>query len=119
VLLQGVKHHRGHSILAFFARNVRMVDCHIKTPEGVNKIASTNAQLEIGPLILMVTSPLGPVLRPARRFAGSGTDEKRLLRIVVSQMVGVRQDDNSLGVLAWLMAARIPAAGQVSSISRN
>lgn len=31
----------------YAAQNVRLVDCHIVTPEGVNLIASTNAQIEI------------------------------------------------------------------------
>ena len=33
----------------FSAQNVRLVDCNIVTPEGVNKIASTNAQVTITP----------------------------------------------------------------------
>jgi polygalacturonase len=31
----------------FNAQNVRLVDCNIVTPEGVNKIASTNAQITV------------------------------------------------------------------------
>jgi hypothetical protein len=31
----------------FEARNVRLVDCKIVTPEGVNKVVSTNAEISI------------------------------------------------------------------------
>ena len=31
----------------YSAQNVRLVDCNIVTPEGVNKIASTNAQIVV------------------------------------------------------------------------
>jgi hypothetical protein len=49
VLLQKVNITADKPFGFFNAQNVRLVDCKITTPDGVNKISSTNAQVTITP----------------------------------------------------------------------
>ena len=49
VLLQRVNITADKPFGIYDAQNVRLVDCKIMTPEGVNKLSSTNAQLTITP----------------------------------------------------------------------
>ncbi|MDR3456006.1 MAG: glycosyl hydrolase family 28 protein [Verrucomicrobiae bacterium] len=47
VLLQQVNITADKPFGIYYAQNVRLVDCKITTPEGVNKLSSTNAQVTI------------------------------------------------------------------------
>jgi polygalacturonase len=47
VLLEKIDLQAGKPFGIYDAQNVRIVDCHIVTPEGVNQIASTNAQITV------------------------------------------------------------------------
>ncbi len=47
VLFQKVNIKADKPFGVFNAQNVRFVDCNIVTPEGVNKISSTNAQITV------------------------------------------------------------------------
>jgi polygalacturonase len=47
VLLQDVNLTADHPFGIFHAQNVRLVNCKIVTPGGVNKLASTNAQISV------------------------------------------------------------------------
>ena len=49
VLLQNVTIHADKPFGVFDAQNVRLVNCHIVTPEGVNQLARTNASIVVTP----------------------------------------------------------------------
>ena len=49
VLLQQVTLTADKSLGIYYAQNVRMVDSHIRTPNGVNPLDSTHAQVLVTP----------------------------------------------------------------------
>jgi len=49
VVLQGVRIKADKSFGIFNAQNVRLIDSQIITPEGVNRLAVTNAQVTVTP----------------------------------------------------------------------
>jgi len=94
--------------LAFFRSQRPHVDCHIKRQKCPNKIASTKRAIGDCPLILMVTSPLGPVLRPAGALPGSERTKNASCALLFPKWSECGRMNNFLGVLAWLMAAEFP-----------